>query len=91
MSIRPTPFEDLPLPQQAGILCNEPQFQRFAGIRCIGPNAELCPGAAAEYLRTVCHIKSRRELENDEGAATRFAALRTEFDAWRGRIAQPRA
>ncbi|WP_318011033.1 hypothetical protein [Pseudosulfitobacter pseudonitzschiae] len=91
MTAQRTPFAELPLAQQAGILCNEPQFQIFAGMRCIGPNTKLCPSATAEYLRTVCKIKSRRELETDEGAATRFAALRTEFDAWRGRIAQPRA
>lgn len=86
-----TPFDDLPLPQQAGILCNEPQFQQFAGARTIKSGIQLSPTASAEYLRTICRIKSRRDLETDTGAATRFAALRTEFDAWRGRIARPRA
>ena len=85
-----TPFDDLPLPQQAGILCNEPQFQRFAGIRCMGSESGLTATASAEYLRTVCRVASRRDLASDSTAAQRFAALRTEFDAWRGRIAAPR-
>ena len=29
-----TPFADLPAPQQAGILCHDPQFQRYAAMRC---------------------------------------------------------
>lgn len=86
-----TPFDALALPQQAGILCNDPQFQHFAGLRGVGVNEDLSPTAAAEYLRTTCRVASRRDLEGDAAAAKRFAALRTEFDAWRGRIASPRA
>ncbi|KZX99917.1 MULTISPECIES: hypothetical protein [unclassified Sulfitobacter] len=85
-----TTFDDLPLPQQAGILCNEPQFQKFAGIRCMGVDNGLTATASAEYLRTVCRVASRRELDTNPVAAQRFAALRTEYDAWRGRIATPR-
>ncbi len=86
-----TPFDDLPSPQQAGILCNDPQFQRFAGLRGLGVNEDLNPTAAAEYLRTTCRIASRRDLASDASAAQRFQTLRSEFDAWRGRIARPRA
>ena len=85
-----TPFDDLPPPQQAGILCNDPQFQRFAGLRGLGLDQELTPTAAAEYLRTACRVASRRDLASDATAAQRFQMLRTEFDAWRGRIARPR-
>lgn len=28
-----TPFDQLPLPQQAGILCNDPQFRAYAATR----------------------------------------------------------
>jgi hypothetical protein len=91
MTAATTPFADLPLPQQAGILCNDPQFQNFAGMRCMGPGVQLCASASAEYLRNICQVKSRRDLETDANAAARFAALRTDFDAWRGRIAHPRS
>jgi hypothetical protein len=80
----------MPLPQQAGILCNDPQFQEFAGLRCMGAGVQLCSSASAEYLRNVCRVTSRRDLQTDTTAAARFAALQTDFDAWRGRIARPR-
>ncbi|WP_435988556.1 hypothetical protein [Sulfitobacter sp. SH24] len=85
-----TPFDILPLPQQAGILCNEPQFQNFAAIRCGGTTGQCLPSFSAEYLRSICRVTSRRDLADNPQAAQRSAELRTEFDAWRGRIAHPR-
>lgn len=79
---------DLPLPQQAGILCNDPGFQRFVGQRLDLP--PVTPSAAAEYLRQACGITTRRALATDRAAATKFRTLRTEFDAWSGRLATPR-
>jgi hypothetical protein len=75
--------------QQAGILCNDPQFQKFAAIRSGLPDTKFCASAAAQYLRETCKIKSRRDLNSDTAAQTKFAALRTSFDAWAGRIATP--
>ncbi|APZ53714.1 hypothetical protein [Salipiger abyssi] len=84
------PFADLPAPQQAGILCNDPAFQRFAATRSGYPGGQFTASAAAEYLRQCCRVESRRALASDEVATTRFQRLRTEFDAWAGRIATPR-
>ena len=85
-----TRFDDLPATQQAGMLCNDDRFQRFAAIRSGFPDQTFTSTAAAEYLRTVCQIDSRRQL-NTAGAALRsFQILRTEFDAWTGKIATPR-
>ncbi|SEK63444.1 hypothetical protein [Pacificibacter marinus] len=75
--------------QQAGILCNDPQFQKFAAIRSGLPGTQFCASASAQYLREACNIASRRELNTDAAAQTKFAALRTTFDAWAGRIAAP--
>lgn len=86
----PTRFSDMPVAQQAGILCNDPQFQRFAAIRSGFPGSAFTPTAAAEYLRTCCKVNSRRDLNTDATARDQFARLRTEFDAWTGRIAQRR-
>jgi len=83
------PFDSLPLPQQAGILCNDERFGAFAGVRSLSEGIVFGPGAAAEFLRVWCGIKSRADLANDAEAARKFATLRTEFDAWRGRIPGP--
>lgn len=79
-------------PQQAGILCNDPQFQRFVVTR-VDPDLShhfYCASFAAEYLRRFCNIQSRRDLAHNIDARARFRILRTEFDAWSGRIAPPR-
>ena len=85
-----TKLADLPLPQQAGILCNDTKFQEFAALRCGFPKGQFTPESAAEYLRDVCQIESRRDLATSKTAQTKFAALRTDFDAWTGKIANQR-
>ncbi|MCG7520873.1 hypothetical protein [Ruegeria sp. Ofav3-42] len=87
---RPNTFADMPPQKQAGILCNDPRFQRFAATRCGAPAETFSASAAAEYLRQVCRINSRRELSTDSAAQQKFQILRTEFDAWTGKIAAPR-
>ncbi len=81
---------DMPPAQQAGILCNDPQFQRFAATRCGLSGQQFGASAAAQYLRDCCKIASRTALNTSAPAQSQFAALRTEFDAWSGRIAQQR-
>lgn len=83
-----TPFAQLPPAQQAGILCNDPQFQRFAATRCGLPGTAFSASGAAEYLRQCCGISSRRMLDHCIEARNRFDRLHTEFDAWTGRIAR---
>lgn len=78
------------LARTAGILCNDAQFQLFVATRLGLPDGPVTASAAAEYLRGQCRITSRRALDTDAQAATRFAALRTDYDAWRGRIANQR-
>ena len=82
-------LNDMAPAQQAGILCNDPRFQRFAATRCGFPDTKFSAEAAAEYLRDICQIISRRDLNTNETAERRFQALRTDYDAWRGRIASP--
>lgn len=83
-------FDDLPHAQQAGILCNDPRFQKFAAIRCGLQGEQFSTTAAAEYLRDCCQIDSRRDLNINQVAQNKFRILRTEFDAWTGKIATPR-
>lgn len=81
---------DMPPAQQAGILCNDPRFQQFAAVRSGMPGQRFNASAAAEYLRGICQIDSRTMLNTSKPAQSQFAALRTEFDAWSGKIAQQR-
>lgn len=83
-------FTDLDPAQQAGILCNDPQFQHFAATRCGAPTEQFSTAAAAQFLRECCRINSRRELASNPQARERLARLRTEFDAWAGKIAPQR-
>lgn len=85
-----TRMSDMPPSRQAGILCNDPRFQAFAATRCGLPGQRFGHSAAAEYLRDICRIDSRRRLDGDPQAQRKFHALRTEFDAWTGRIATQR-
>lgn len=78
------------LPQRAGILCNDDQFRAFAAMRCGLPGEVFGTEATAVYLRQVCEIRSRRELAENPSAQERFERLNTDFDAWRGRIAERR-
>ncbi|SDX95702.1 hypothetical protein SAMN04488238_1532 [Roseicitreum antarcticum] len=81
---------DMPPAQQAGILCNDARFQRFAAACCKAPGHQFSASAAAQYLRMHCDVKSRRELNTDPKAARKLANLRTAFDAWAGKLASPR-
>jgi hypothetical protein len=73
-------FDSLPLPQQAGIMSNEPPFRTFLneeyGYRC--ENKE----DAAAALRERCGILSRKELKEQPTAAERFCKLRDHYRAW---------
>lgn len=84
----PRRLRDLPLPQQAGILCSDMAFGKFVAAR-VGTTFPFNATACAEWLRRQCRIESRRALATDKAAAARFEEIRTEFDAWRGRIAAP--
>ena len=83
----PTP---VPPSQWSGILRNDPEFQRFAATRSGFPGGQFSNSAAAEFIRTTCRVTTCRDLNTDTTAARQFARLRTEFDAWRGRIAARR-
>lgn len=52
----------------AGMLCNNPRFQEFIGV--------TCSESAAAYVRRVCKVTSRRELDLNPDAAKRFHQIR---------------
>lgn len=83
-------FHDLPNAQQAGMLCNDEQFRTFAGQQFLSSKVQVSPTATAEFIRRHCGVDSRRDLDTDDAASRKFQTLRTEFDAWAGRIQAPR-
>lgn len=64
------------LARTAALLCGNPDFQVHIGVT--GANA------AAEYVRRVCGVSSRRDLDRNAQAAQRFHELRRKF-AYGGR------
>ena len=78
-----TRFADLPMAQQAGMLCNDARFIKF--IEAV----YKYPGETAGFVRGHCGIKSRKDLNTNTAAQSKFQSLRTDFDAWRGGIAKP--
>jgi hypothetical protein len=75
--------------QLAGSLPRDPQFRAWVAQWMVPPR-EVDIDTAAAFIRTVCEVESRRELEHDEEAQLRFHRyLRRPFLAWRDRQQQP--
>jgi len=72
---------DRSLAKQAGILCADPRFGDFLADRY----RHLFAGDAAECVRTICGVDSRRYLDDDRyaGAAEKWKALVAKFEAWK--------
>jgi len=75
--------------QLAGMLPRDPQFRAWVAQWMVPPR-EVDVGTAADFIRTVCEITSRRELATDAQAQQRFHQfLRRPFVAWRDQQHQP--
>ncbi|MGQ7937327.1 hypothetical protein [Paraburkholderia sp. D1E] len=70
--------------QLAGMLARDPKFREWAAS-----HAEIDPltvDEAAEFIRVVCNVNSRRDLATDTAAAERFHnLLRRPFAEWRAK------
>ncbi len=82
---------DLSRAQQAGILCNHWQFQHFVNhVYEVNFSGSDDTEKTAEFVRAFCEVDSRRRLDVEEGGAgLKWDQLRTEYDAWCGRIGWP--
>ena len=67
---------ETPLVQQAGIRCNDVEFQQWV--------AASDTHDAIEAVRRICEVKSRTEFATDDGAAERWRNLDRDF------LARPR-
>lgn len=68
------------LVQLAGVLPRNPEFREWLSAS----GATFDEPMAAEFIRVVCEIDSRRELASDADAQQRFHDhVRKPFQAWR--------
>ena len=84
-----TPFDQLPRSQQAAMLCNEDKaFWRFLAARDSedgGYSRVESVDSAADLVRDLCNVVSRKEFDTDPEAGKRWDALHNEFKRWSGR------
>jgi hypothetical protein len=74
-------WHDLLPAQQAAIRCTNDAFRRFVAEReqlTDMPSPEI----VAEFIRDVCGVKSRADLNNDPIAEAKWRNLDDEFVAW---------
>ena len=67
---------------EAAMKCGEPAFLVFLEQR-YGLERPLTDDKAAQKLRSLLRITSRKELNNDAAAAERWRSLRAAYEAWR--------
>lgn len=71
-----------PLSQVAAILCGIGSFQQYICETSDGWDHRPTTEEAAAWLRSVCDVKSRTEINTNPTAQRRFKELRSGYDAW---------
>ncbi|PPA75303.1 hypothetical protein C4E15_14410 [Achromobacter spanius] len=68
------------------MMCNGAKFQRWVEFRVgAAPEGVSAQQHAAQYVRDMCGITSRADLDHNAGAATLFhEAVRKPFVEWSG-------
>ena len=74
------PLAELPLAAQAAILGQGPAFWRFLNER--HGYGVSSPDEAAEAVREICGVSSRRDLLRGSDAGARFFELKGNFDVY---------
>jgi hypothetical protein len=67
---------------EAGMLCSEPAFMVFLAEEH-GLERPLTPERAAQKLRSLCGVTSRKQFNDDGQAAEAWRQLRAAYAAWR--------
>lgn len=74
------------LAQQAGILCNEVAFQRYVA-ETDGLDGSMPVEGCAAFIRSLCGVGSRAELDKNDEAAGKFLDLRADYKVWLSGVA----
>ena len=77
-------WEEISPAEQAGIRCHEWQFRRFLKAKDLPVHDEK---SAAETIRVLCRIDSRRDLNTNEQAAQKWREIDDEYQRWQARAA----
>lgn len=74
------------LSRAAAMMCNGERFQRWVVSRIgAAPDGVSASQHAAQYVRDICGITSRAQLDHDANAASLFhEAVRKPFVKWSG-------
>jgi hypothetical protein len=76
--VKTTAFKDLAPPEQAGILCRDPDFAEF-----IKSQAPECPNRnVAEVVKTYCGVDSRADIKYGTDAHRSWLTLLARFLRW---------
>jgi hypothetical protein len=73
-------FDELTPAQQAGILCNDPEFRDFLAEEYGGRPSDSASAAAC--VRDYCGIESRAALTENEAAAAKWRGLMESYRSW---------
>ena len=72
------------LAQRAGIICSEKPFLVFLDdAEEYGEPFQSGTKDPAQYIRELCHIDSRAELDHNSEAARKFHDLELSYNAWK--------
>lgn len=80
-------FEDYSLAEQAGMRCDDSRFRDFLEHRY---GEEIPVGEVTSFVRLICGVKSRVELNEDVGAAEVWKSINAEYEQWAGLAPQAR-
>lgn len=74
-------WADLPLSQQAAIRCNEMAFREFCALE--DPNFKAYDlDMAADHVRQLCGVQSRKDLDTNKVAASKWREYDALYDLW---------
>lgn len=74
---QPKSFKDMSFAQQAGMLCNDPSFQKF-----MKETTDFTHGDVPLMVRQFCGVESRKDILPGTSAATMWIALISDYRAW---------
>lgn len=80
------PFKSLPLPAQAAMRCNDPEFLRFLAEYLFGPGSGIAIPTveeAADEVRQICGVTSRSKISEADESGTRWRELDRAYLDWR--------
>lgn len=79
-------FAAMPLAKQAAIRCEQDEpFRRFLAERLYGPSSGvvLDPSMAAEEVRHICGVGSRRDINDADESGEKWRSLDREYLSWK--------